>query len=341
MIVRCSFGIKTAILWDFQSGQEVRIFLGHHAEVHSVAFSPDGQFILTGSEDTTARLWSTPESLPLFTFIGHTKGVTSIAYSPKEKYVLTGSKDGTARLWDVETGQQVRAFVGHVGYINSVTFSSDGKYIITGGDDHTARLWDVGTGKEIRAFIGHVGGIVSVALSPDDMYILTTGPGGAKNLEGSTLLWEVGTGKKVRDFHIGPSFSNAPGITMLAFSPDGKTLLIGGVLVDVTTGRVLHNFLGIVKYEVKGFIDIGWVASVAFSQNGKYVLTGSGKRAILWDLATGKEIRVFTDQTHLVLSVTFSPDGNYVLTGLEDNTAHLGMPRVDRNCAPSKVILIW
>lgn len=313
---------KTAILWDLQSGQEVRIFLGHHAEVHSVAFSPDGQFILTGSEDTTARLWSTPESLPLFTFIGDTKGVTSIAYSPKEKYVLTGSKDGTARLWDVETGQQVRAFVGHVGYINSVTFSSDGKYIITGGDDHTARLWDVGTGKEIRAFIGHVGGIVSVALSPDDMYILTTGPGGA-NLDGSTLLWEVGTGKKVRDFHIGPSFSNSPGITMLAFSPDGKTLLIGGVLVDVTTGRVLHNFLGIVKYEVRGFIDIGWVASVAFSPNGKHVLTGSGKRAILWDLATGKEIRVFTDQTHLVLSVTFSPDGNYVLTGLEDGTAHL------------------
>jgi WD40 repeat protein len=106
-----------------------------------VAFSADGTYLLTGSEDNTARLWDI-EGKMLRELKGHTSGVSAVAFSPDGKYLLTGSRDNTARLWDRQ-GNTIQAFPGHSAEVNAVAFSPDGKSVLTGSADNTARLWDI------------------------------------------------------------------------------------------------------------------------------------------------------------------------------------------------------
>ncbi|ASV74720.1 High-affnity carbon uptake protein Hat/HatR [Thermogutta terrifontis] len=283
--------------------------------VTSVAFSPNGRQVLTGSWDGTARVWDAATGKELRQFEGHTGWVLSVAFSPDGRQVLTGSgnpfertSDNTARLWDAATGQELRRFEGHTDPVTSVAFSPDGRQVLTGSGDNTARLWDAATGKELRRFEGHTEAVLSVAVSPDGRQVLTG------SADKTARLWDAATGKELRRFegHILPVLS-------VAFSPDGRQVLTGSAdktarLWDAATGKELRRF--------EGHTD--WVTSVAFSPDGRQVLTGSrDNTARLWDAATGEELRRFEGHILPVLSVAFSPDGRQVLTGSGDNTARL------------------
>jgi len=283
--------------------------LGHSFWITSVCFSPDGRYVLTGSDDNTACLWDRETGKEVRKFEGH-----SVAFSPDGRYVLTGSFDKTARLWDAKTGQEVRRFEGHAASIGPVAFSPDGRYVLTGSDfgDTTARLWDVETGLEVRKFEGHGWRIYSIAFSPDGRYVLT---GSEDN---TARLWDVETGKEVKKFE-GYEFEGyLGGIYSVTFSPDGRYVLTGGadktaLLWDRET-----------REEVRKFGHADRVHSVAFSPDGRYVLTGSwDKTARLWDRETGMEVRKFEGHADRVYSVVFSPDGRHVLTGSWDKTARL------------------
>jgi WD40 repeat protein/class 3 adenylate cyclase len=93
---------NTARLWNVETGQEIRPFIGHTDLIWTAVFSPDGRFIATASADGTARLWDTQTGEELRRFIGHTAGVENVAFSPNGEHLLTGSDDGTAMLWDVD-----------------------------------------------------------------------------------------------------------------------------------------------------------------------------------------------------------------------------------------------
>ncbi len=109
----------------------LRMFSGHTGSVSSVAFSPDGKLMLTGSWDCTARLWETSSGRQVGVFECHTGSVNCVAFSPDGKLVLTGSGDKTARLWETSSGRQVGVLEGHTGSVSSVAFSPDGKLSIT------------------------------------------------------------------------------------------------------------------------------------------------------------------------------------------------------------------
>src|SRR5690349_7208013 len=113
-------------------------FIGNTSEVFSVAFSLDGKYALTGSNDWTARLWNVQTGREVHRFKGHTGGVTSVAFSPDGNYLLTGSMDRTARLWDIKSGKEVRTFLGSAVMLFSVAFSPDEKYVVAASGDKTA-----------------------------------------------------------------------------------------------------------------------------------------------------------------------------------------------------------
>ena len=125
-------GSLGVFLWDAETGALLRTFRGHTGLVLSVAFSPDGTRVLTGSWDETAKLWDAETGQEIRTFRGHTREVHSVAFSPDGTRVLTGSSDDTAKLWDAETGQEIRTF-RHTGGVHSVAFSPDGTRVLTGG----------------------------------------------------------------------------------------------------------------------------------------------------------------------------------------------------------------
>jgi WD40 repeat protein/transcriptional regulator with XRE-family HTH domain len=129
-----------AYLFDITTGKELGKF-GHSEPVNSVAFAPDSKFILTGSNDRTARLWDAETGMEIRIFTDQTSAVLSVAFSFDGKYILTGHRDAKARLWDITSGQIIRTFTGHTNIVTSGVFSPDGKYVFTGSEDGTARLW--------------------------------------------------------------------------------------------------------------------------------------------------------------------------------------------------------
>ncbi|HEY5316105.1 MAG TPA: caspase family protein, partial [Pirellulales bacterium] len=260
-------------LWDAASGKEIHRFRGHAGGVWSVAFSPDGKQVLTGSWDKAARLWDAASGKEIRAFLGHIGAVLSVAFSPDGKQVLTGGSDKTARLWDAASGKEIRTFRGHTDSVRSVAVSPGGKQVLTGSHDNTARLWDVASGKEIRTFRGHTDWVRSVAVSPDGKQVLT----GSE--DETARLWDAASGKEIRTFHTDHVYS-------VAFSPDGKQVLAGGFdqavrLWDAASGTEIRTFRG----------DAGSVKLVAFSPDGKRLLTAHAEgRTILWDAASGVEL---------------------------------------------------
>ena len=120
----------------------MRALIGHTDRVRSVAFSPDGNKIASGSWDDTIRLWDTNTGEQLQTLTGHTDDVNSVAFSPDGNTIASASDDYTIRLWNAHTGEQLQTLTGHTSPSYSVAFSPDGNTIASGSWDGTVLLWE-------------------------------------------------------------------------------------------------------------------------------------------------------------------------------------------------------
>jgi WD40 repeat protein len=170
---------------------------GHTKAIQSLAFSPDGKTLVSGSLDRTLRTWSIPEGKPLLTLSGHRGPVYSVAWSPDGRWIASGSGDRTITLWEAESGEEKATLVGHSGPVASVQFSPDGSVLASAGADRTIRLWDPKSRAELRTLSGHEGTVLAIAWSPDGTRIASAGGAG----DNSVRLWDPRTGKLLRALH--------------------------------------------------------------------------------------------------------------------------------------------
>ncbi|MBI4633745.1 MAG: caspase family protein [Deltaproteobacteria bacterium] len=295
---------KTIKLWEVGTGREIRTFKGHSDFVNSVAFGPDGRCLISGSKDGSIRLWEVSTGKQVRTWRGHEAGVYSLAFSSDGRYILSGGVEYKAhmKLWEAATGKLVRSFSGHSDLVYSVAFSPDGRYAISGSQDHTAKLWEVGTGRGILTFKGHSNNVRSVAFSPDGRYALSG------STDKTVKIWEVATGRELRTFLGHTSYVNC-----VAFSPDGHYVFSAsheGVskLWEAATGNEVRTF----RYQDRRKINNSAI-SVAFSPDGRYLLTGHTFIMGLWEIATGREVITFEGPSNSVNAAIFSPDGRYAI----------------------------
>ncbi len=225
-------------LWDAASGRLIQSFEGHAGDVHSVAFSPDGTRILSGSDDVTLKLWDAASGQILHSFDEHADTINSVAFSPDGTRILSGSDDNTLKMWDALSWQLLHTFKGHSGSVRSVAFSPDGTRILSGAKDYTVKLWDAATGKELQNFAGHTNTVNSVAFSSNGHYAVSG------SSDGTVRVWNTGNGQQLAGMI-------ASGADWLALTPNGffaasqrDTGLLAIVRgIEVTTIGQVHQSL--------------------------------------------------------------------------------------------------
>ncbi|MEW5860520.1 MAG: serine/threonine-protein kinase [Cyanobacteriota bacterium] len=254
-----------------QNWRCVQTLTGHSDVVTSIAFSPDGQLLASGSNDETIKLWQPITGKEIRTLTGHSDWVNSVAFSSDGQILASGSKDMTIKLWQPITGKEIRTLKGHSFPVNSVAFSPDGQLLASGSWDNTTKLWQTVTGKEIRTLKGHSFPVNSVAFSPDGQ-LLASG-----SWDKTIKIWQTVTGKQTRTLK-----GHSDWVRSVAFSPDGQLLASGSwdntiKLWQTVTGKEIRTLKG---HSLP-------VRSVAFSPDGQLLASGSGDKTIkIWRLSS-------------------------------------------------------
>jgi WD40 repeat protein/CHAT domain-containing protein len=296
-------------LLDVHSGEVVRVLTGHSG-AYSVAYSPDGRYLLLGSYRGTFTVLDAETGKTLLTVAAsdNTACLVSAAFSPDGATIASGSKDHELKLWSSVTGNPTGTANGECISRDgpaTTALSPDGKVLASGSFDGTVDLWDAKTGDVIESLSGHTSSIRCVAFSPDGTRLVSG------EFEGELILWNLTTGTPLHSLS-----GHSSSVECVSFSPDGTMIASGSQddhvrLWDVATGSTLHAFEA----------HSGDVRCIAFSPDGKILASGEAwgdGRVKLWDVSSGNLLGTLICDRDTVNSLAFSPDGTTLATGSQD-----------------------
>jgi tetratricopeptide (TPR) repeat protein len=288
-----------------------RTIPAHYSAVMSVAFTPDGERLLTASWDRTARIWNPRTAEPVAPLPGHTLAVLRIGVAPDGSRAVTVS-DRTLRIWRLPEGTlERRIFVDPV-QGHGLAIAPDSKTIATGGTRGSVRLWSMDGSAGLELSLEH-GRVHAVAFSPDGTLLAAAGD------DPAIRLWRVADGK-LQDTLIGHTET----VGVLAFSPDGQTLASAG---NDHAARIWH--VATAKPISTLSLHGDKVYAVAFAPNGGTLLTGGRDLVIgVWSMPSGKlrETVTLDPATKATIALAFAPDGATFASG--HGGGHVGLWRL-------------
>jgi WD40 repeat protein len=313
--------ILTSNLSQFVYGVNEKNRFVHSSNVTSVAFSPDGKTIVSGTKEGILKLWNLAgKEIKSF---NHSAKVTSVTFIPDGTTVASGGEDNTVKLWHLNGKELLQTCKGHTDYVTSLAVSPDGKTIASGSRDKTVRLWSW-DGKECRQkmkILAHDNGVTSIAFSPNGKIIAS---GSSDN---NVKLWRSEDGKIQITFkETGKTTSHDSSVKSIAFSPDGRTIASSSRDKSIKLWSINGKLIGFRS----PIYRLNIANSLAFSRKGNYLFAGTDDRSIvLFNIDRNDSINflkyktVFKGHDSPISSVVFSFDNKTIATASLDNTVRL------------------
>ena len=333
-----------AVIYNAKTGTEIVTCEGHKAPVRSLAYSPDGQWLLTGSVDRTARIWDAKTGKQIRLLQGHYSGISWGSFSQNGRWIATSGHFGnTTRIWDAVSGQETFCLKGY----DSPTFSPDGQYLATRkSQGQTVSIWDVLNGENVLTLSGHKARVSLVTYTPDGLQLVTA------DRDGMVNIWDAVQGELLKTFQ-----KYEEPIRYISLSPDGKRIVSSTdsetvEIWDMDSGKDLHTLKGhtdsvfhaefspdgnrIVSSSRDGTVRI-WnaetnpnvltlshekgILDICFSPDGRQLAAGDlGKKVMIWDTVDGQHLQTFSGHDAAVTSIAYSRDGKRIASSSRDGT---------------------
>ncbi|NOS89288.1 MAG: TIR domain-containing protein, partial [Methylococcaceae bacterium] len=279
---------------------------GHNACVYSVAISPDGTWLASGSDDYTVKIWDIKTGACLATLEGHTDNVYSLAITPDGKTLFSGSQDETIRRWLIDTRETAAVLQEHHHSVLGLVVFDDGARLAScsGNEDPpTIRLWDTATNKLLRVIKDEGNAVVwSIAVSRNGDRLVS---GGADN---KVKIWNVANGERLMALE-----GHSDSVNSVQITPDGQFAISGS---DDKTVKIWNLEMNTCIGTLEG--HQGVVHSVALSPDGSLIASVGfiDYTVRLWDRNSGTCLQVIENEEMFTpFSVAFSPDGSRLVVG--------------------------
>ena len=288
-------------------GALLQTFMGHTDRVTSVAVTPAGTRLVSGSDDHTLRVWDLASGVELATLSGHRDMVLATAVTPDGSRLVSGSADETIKIWDLATFREVATFSGHRSSVRAVAVSPDGMRVVSASDDCTVKIWDLATGQELTTLAGHNRWILAVALTPDGSRLIS-GSG-----DSTLKVWDLQSGRELATLS-----GHRDGVWSVAVTPDGTRVVSGSLdrtvkVWDLASGRELMT--------LQGHRSRVW--ALAVTPDGTRAIFSSHRTLKVFGLADGGELAALEGHQERVRCAAVTPDGARVVSGSDDRTLRI------------------
>jgi WD40 repeat protein len=322
---------------------------GHTEAVYSLAFTPDGKYVVTGSGDRTLKVWETATGKEFKTFAGptgHQNLVLGVAVSPDGTLIASCGSDNSAKLWDFPSTSPLGDIAKSEGAA-ALAVSPDGARLAGGGKDGAIHIWNIADGKELFNLPGHAGPVAGLAFSPNGQLLVSAGS------DRTVRFWDPARGQAVAAYgaHAGPVASivfhptantlatagadgvlkywnlppvpprslaapHAGDVACTTLSADGATILSGGAdkvvrLSNFANGQAVRTLEG------------APLAVQSVAGGGPLVAAGAGGRLLVWQAADGKLLANLPAHAGTVAGLAFHPAGNQLVSGGGDGLLKL------------------
>lgn len=294
-------------MWDMESGELLKVFVGHEHAVSALAVSPSGQYVVSGSHDNTIKIWETHAPQKGRGPVPHPQFVRAIAATQDGRLGVSCSHDGTLKTWSVRTGEVIQ-IITVPKYLTAIALTGDGSKVISCTYGETPTLRDITSGECIGSLNDHNDLIRSITVTQDGR-IAVAGGNSCK-----VLVWNMNSGELL---HSMPGHENW--VNEVVVAPDGRLAISGS---EDKTLKVWDIHDGSLKYTITAHRLA--VTALALTPDGHTIVSGSFDRDIkLWDLTVGRLLGTLTGHTGWISALSVTPDARKIISVSNDKTLRI------------------